>query len=91
LADTFHAPFQTVPLQRLFPLFPHSTRIAKGCCHCFSYKSIPWMLWDLITDIFLRPNPFVNVIFLKRLLNSSQVHTTADSFPLRFQASFRDS
>jgi hypothetical protein len=50
LADTFHALFQTVPLQKLFPLFPHSTRIAKSCCHWFGYKSIPWMLWDLSSD-----------------------------------------
>jgi hypothetical protein len=32
--------------------------------------------------------PIVNVIFLKRLLNSLQVHTTPDSFPLRFQKSW---
>jgi hypothetical protein len=31
-------------LQKLFPLFPHSTRVAKSCCHSFGYKSIPWMV-----------------------------------------------
>jgi hypothetical protein len=29
LADTFHAFFQTVPLQIVFPLFPRSTQILK--------------------------------------------------------------
>jgi hypothetical protein len=39
LANTFHALFQTVPLQKLFRLF-RSIRVAKSC-DWFTYKSIP--------------------------------------------------
>jgi hypothetical protein len=51
LADTFHAFFQTVPLQIVFPLFPRSTQIPKSCCHWFAYKSIPWIVLDSVSDI----------------------------------------
>jgi hypothetical protein len=51
LADTFHAFFQTVSLQIVFPLFPRSTQFPKSSCHWFAYKSIPWVVLDSVTDI----------------------------------------
>src|SRR5215218_647051 len=82
----FSCTFQSVPLQKLFPLFPHSSRIAKSCCHWFGYKSIPWMLLGLITDIFLRPNPFVNVIFLRTF---STLYRFIQQLPILFLQSFK--